>query len=106
VAIVAEGQRKRVYLPANAEHATAAEVPKPQNIPTTEIPNNPRYLTAPNYGLTHHSDLFTNRQLTALTTFSDLVMEARAQVLVRISLNPTTLNGVKAITCFGRIRSS
>jgi hypothetical protein len=25
---------------------------------------------------------------------------------LRISLNPTTRNGVKAITCFGRIRSS
>ncbi len=82
VAIVAEGRRERVYLPANAEHVRAAQVPRPDDVPITEIPNNPRYLTAPNYGLTHHSDLFTNRQLTVLTTFSDLVMEARAQVLI------------------------
>ena len=81
VAIVAEGQRERVYLATDEEHVRAAEVPRPPNIPTTEIPNNPRYLTTPNYGLTHHADLFTNRQLTALTTFSDLVIEARAQVI-------------------------
>ena len=33
------------------------------------------------YGMTQHADLFTNRQLTALTTFSDLVSEAREQIL-------------------------
>ena len=81
MAVVAEGQRERVYLPASEEHVRAAAVPRPDDVPTTVIPNNPRYLTAPNYGLTHHSDLFTNRQLTALTTFSDLVMEARARIL-------------------------
>ena len=31
------------------------------------------------YGMTHHKDLFTNRQLTALTTFSGLVAEAQRQ---------------------------
>jgi len=81
VAIVAAGQRQRVYLPADADHITAAEVPRPTNVPVTEIPFHPQYLPTPNYGMSHHSDLFTNRQLTALTTFSDLVMEARAQVL-------------------------
>src|SRR5690606_50614 len=33
------------------------------------------------YGMTGYTDLFTNRQLTALTTFSDLVGEARELVL-------------------------
>ena len=32
------------------------------------------------YGMTQYADLFTNRQLIALTTFSDLVIEAREQV--------------------------
>ncbi len=81
MAVVAEGQRTRVYLAADEVHAKAADVPRPEDIPTTEIPYNPRYLTAPNYGMTHHADLFTNRQLTALTTFSDLVMEARDRVV-------------------------
>ncbi len=81
VAKVAEGKRERVYLPADEEHVRAAEVPRPEDVPTTEIPFNPRYLVPPNYGLTHHADLFTNRQLTALTTFSDLVMEAQEKVI-------------------------
>ena len=32
------------------------------------------------YGMTQHQHLFTNRQLTVLTTFSDLVVEARERV--------------------------
>jgi putative DNA methylase len=34
------------------------------------------------YGLTTFGDLFTDRQLVALNTFSDLVHEARAQIEV------------------------
>jgi putative DNA methylase len=81
IAIAAEGNRRRIYLPPNPEHEQAANVPIPDDVPDTEIPYNPRYLTAPNYGMTRHADLFTPRQLTALTTFSDLVMEAHARVL-------------------------
>jgi len=81
MAIVAEGNRERVYLPPDPEHEKAADVPRPEGVPETEIPFNPRYLTAPNYGMTHHADLFTNRQLTALVTFSDLVGETRRCVI-------------------------
>ncbi|MGH3923929.1 MAG: DUF1156 domain-containing protein, partial [Pseudonocardiaceae bacterium] len=80
MAIVAEGVRQRVYLPPTEEHIAAADVPRPADVPDTEIPYNPRYLTAPNYGMTRHADLFTNRQLTALMTLSDLVREARKRV--------------------------
>ena len=38
-----------------------------------------RVFKTPNYGIFTFSDLFTNRQLTALTTFSDLVSEAQEQ---------------------------
>ena len=41
----------------------------------------PRNLWTPQYGLTKFRDLFTNRQLVALTTFSDLVAEARERVV-------------------------
>ncbi|MCA1705740.1 MAG: hypothetical protein LC808_21750, partial [Actinobacteria bacterium] len=82
MAIAAEGNRRRHYLAPTEEHETAARVPFPDGVPDTEIPHNPRYLTTPNYGMTHHADLFTARQLTALTTFSDLVGEARERALV------------------------
>lgn len=81
MAIVAEGTRQRYYLPPIDEHRLAANVRPPDDVPDAELPNNPRWFTPPNYGMTTYADLFTNRQLTALTTFSSLVREARAHVL-------------------------
>ena len=46
-----------------------------------DLATNPRWFSPPAYGLTCFVDLFTNRQLLALTTFSDLVAEARERVL-------------------------
>lgn len=81
MAVVAEGQRQRIYLPPDPAHETAADIDRPEDVPDTEMPANPRWFSPPMYGMTHHADLFTNRQLMALTTFSDLVTEARDQVL-------------------------
>lgn len=81
MAVAAEGPRMRYYLPPDDEHEKAADVPRPNDVPEGEIPFNPRYLTTPNYGMSNWSDLFTNRQLTSLTTFSDLVIEAHSKVI-------------------------
>ena len=81
MAIAVEGNRQREYLAPTPEHEAAADVPIPADVPDTELPHNPRAFTTPNYGMTRHADLFTPRQLTALTTFSDLVAEVRAKVL-------------------------
>lgn len=81
IATVAEGARQRVYLAPDSGHVAAARVDVPGSVPDGEIADNPRWFSPPGYGLTKLSDLFTNRQLVALTTFSDLVSEARAQVL-------------------------
>ncbi|HMT06306.1 MAG TPA: DUF1156 domain-containing protein, partial [Solirubrobacterales bacterium] len=81
IAVVAEGDRRRVYLEASKEHSDAADVDEPEDVPSGDLPANPRDFKTPNYGLTKWSDLFTNRQLLALTTFSDLVGEAREKVL-------------------------
>lgn len=76
-AVVAEGSRGRIYITADSEQVNAAQVEKPENIPNAVLPDNPRDFKTPNYGMTSFTDLFTNRQLTALTTFSDLVGEAQ-----------------------------
>ncbi|WP_326545190.1 DUF1156 domain-containing protein [Mycolicibacterium sp. ND9-15] len=81
LAIVAEGNRQRVYLEPEVAHVEAADVEAPDDIVSGEIADNPRWFSPPAYGLTKFSDLFTNRQLVALTTFSDLVAEARDRVL-------------------------
>lgn len=81
MAVVGEGDRRRAYLAPSAEHIDAARVERPDDGPDQELGFDPRNLWTPAYGLTRFSDLFTNRQLLALTTFSDLVMEARERVL-------------------------
>lgn len=81
MAVVAEGDRRRVYLPPNDEHRRAAAVERPGSAPPGELFDWPGRINVVRYGLTEFSDLFTNRQLVALTTFSDLVMEARERVL-------------------------
>ncbi|MBU1430538.1 DUF1156 domain-containing protein, partial [Myxococcota bacterium] len=78
-AIVAEGVRGRVYLDPLVEHEALARIAQPEWKPELKMPENPRWFSPPGYGLTTYGDLFTPRQLVALTTFSDLVAEARAR---------------------------
>jgi putative DNA methylase len=80
MAIVAEGERGRVYLAPTPAHEAAAREAKPTWKPETPLAPDPRALWTPPYGLTTYGDLFTPRQLVALTTFSDLVGEAMRQV--------------------------
>jgi len=81
MAVVAEGKRQRIYVAPSADQVSAAEMDRPIDVPQGTLPKNPRDFKTPNYGMTEWADLFTNRQLVALTTFSDLVLEARDRVL-------------------------
>ena len=81
IAVVAEGHRRRLYLPSNDEHREAAGVARPESVPEASLPPAALGFRVQNYGLMQWSDLFTNRQLLALTTFSDLVTEARERVI-------------------------
>lgn len=81
MAIVAEGQRGRVYVAPDESHITVAGSAEPEWRPEASLPHNPRDFKTPNYGMTTFAELFTDRQLVALTTFSDLVAEARERVL-------------------------
>jgi putative DNA methylase len=80
MAIVAEGDRGRVYLSPTQAHEAIARKVNPEWQPENQLPDNPRDFKTPNYGLTTFGDLFTPRQLVALTTFSDLVLAARERV--------------------------
>lgn len=77
LAIVAEGKNGRVYISPNEEHIQASNVDKPQNYPEGRLAFYPGHLNTNVYGLDEFHKLFTNRQLTALTTFSALVGEAQ-----------------------------
>lgn len=78
MAIVAEGTRGRVYLSPTDEHEARAAEAQPEWRPETSLPDDPRNFWTLNYGLSKFGDLFTPRQLVALTTFSDLVQDAVA----------------------------
>ncbi|MER2604175.1 MAG: DUF559 domain-containing protein, partial [Candidatus Competibacter phosphatis] len=80
MAIVAEGDRGRVYLAPTKEMEAIALTAQPEWKPDVAMPENPRWFSPPLYGLKTYGDLFTPRQLVALTTFSDLVQEARERV--------------------------
>ena len=80
MAIVAEGERGRVYLSPTAEMESVALQAKPDWKPDVEFLKQALGFRIGNYGMTRWSDLFTRRQLVALTTFTDLVLEARERV--------------------------
>ncbi|MBR3354623.1 MAG: DUF1156 domain-containing protein [Oscillospiraceae bacterium] len=77
MAVIAEGKRGKIYLTPDENQFLAAQVSRPEEYPSGSMPENPRWFSPPGFGMTEYSDLFTNRQLTALLTFSDLVTEAR-----------------------------
>lgn len=78
MAIVAEGARGRVYLPPSEAHEAIAHQAQPMWRPNVKLHGKCR-VNVSNYGLDVYGDLFTPRQLVALTTFSDLVGEAIAK---------------------------
>ena len=77
MAVVAEGKHGRLYISPSEEQVLAAQIDAPADVPSGAMPENPRWFSPPAFGMTDYSDLFTNRQLIALTTFSDLVAEAQ-----------------------------
>ena len=80
MAIVAEGARNRVYFAPTPEHEAIAEQAQPTWKPAGNIPTRMTGGNCTPYGMTTWGDLFTPRQLAALTAFSDLVPETIAKV--------------------------
>src|ERR1035437_636177 len=67
MAIVAEGERGRVYIAPTARRESVARQAEPTWTPETPLPDDPRNFWTVQYGLTTFGDLFTPRQLVALT---------------------------------------
>ena len=80
MAVVAQGDRRRVYLPPTPEHEQQAlACLPPTDPPAGRLPDEALGFTAQRYGMTEWASLFTARQLTALCQFSGLVDQARDQ---------------------------
>src|SRR5437660_5411678 len=81
MAIVAEGQRGQMYLSPNEEQETVASQAQHEGVPETDLPKQALSFRVQLYGMIKHRNLFTPRQLVALTTFGDLVQEAKEKIL-------------------------
>jgi putative DNA methylase len=81
MAVVAKAKKGRVYLSPTKEMEFPAETATPSWQPELPLPDNTRDFKTPLYGMNTFGHLFTPRQLVMLTTFADLVGDARARVL-------------------------
>ena len=90
IAIVSEGVRARVYQAPSVADERQAHAAQPAWAPDEAMnTNTPNLVSGRGYGIAHWREIFTPRQLTALSTFSDLVGEARD--LVRAHAAETTI---------------
>ena len=71
-----------MFLSPTDEHAQIALSAEPEWKPNMRLPQDASNLSVQTYGITHWHQLFSNRQLTALTTFSDLLSkEVRDRII-------------------------
>ena len=80
-AIVAEGDREKLFLSPPDAHIQVTESTEPAWRPKGRLPEQALGFRVQNYGFTEWHQLFTERQLIVLTTFSDLLREVRDRVL-------------------------
>jgi len=80
MAVIAEGDSERLYVPPTEEMELAARQAQPDWTPAGSIIDDARAFTPTLYGLTTWTDLFTKRQMVALGTFTELIQEAHRRV--------------------------
>jgi len=83
LAIVAEGNRRRVYLDANEVHRDAAlkkTLERDVFVPTTDLPDQALGFRVQRYGMKTHASLFSRRQVVALGVFAELVQEVAEEI--------------------------
>lgn len=82
LSVVAAGPRKRYYLAATDQQVEAASVDRPDTVPDQICRGTfGGNALGRRYGFETFADYFTNRQLTTLATFSDLVEETRDRIV-------------------------
>lgn len=81
IAIVAEGNGGRLYLSPSSNQAEIAAVKEPTDAPQEDLPLKALSFRVQEYGHKQWKDLFSPRQLTALTTLADLIPRIREEVL-------------------------
>lgn len=80
LAVVAEGKNGRVFFSPTKEMESIAFAAEPSWKPELKVPEQALGFRVQLYGMSTYGELFTQRQLVALSTFSDLVTEARHEI--------------------------
>lgn len=93
--IVAEGNNERLYISSNLEHNQIANIARPKEYPSGILSGKAK-VNVGTYGIEKIDELFTNRQLVALITFSNLITEARQ----KIEWDSGSIEYAKAVSVF------
>ena len=80
IAIVAEGNRRKLFLSPTSEHVQVAYSAKPEWRPIGKLPEQAIGISAQLYGFTDWHKLFTDRQTNTLHTFGNLLSEVYSQI--------------------------
>ncbi|MGM4883089.1 DUF1156 domain-containing protein [Rhizobium sp. 62_C5_N11_2] len=80
LAVVASSKAGRTFAEARLDQIDLANSVAPNWKPETRLPNHSQYIGVLGYGYETFGQLFTDRQLVALNTFSDLLDEVRAEI--------------------------
>ena len=80
MAIAAMGNRQRVYLAPEKTQEQIALNAKANEYPETDLPEQALSFRVQLYGMNEHWKLFTDRQLVAMTTLSDLISEVAERI--------------------------
>lgn len=81
-AVIAEVGKRRIYRQPTAQEIDAAvNVSDVEDLPEVGLPDIPRYIPGPRFGIKTQRDLYTRRQLLTMTTFADLVGKVPDEVL-------------------------
>lgn len=88
LALVAEGNRRRVYLPPSCPTIWGTDGASVPERPMGEVPERLTGGTCYGYGLTTFGKLFTDRQIIVLSTLSELVGEVRERLASNSSSRP------------------
>jgi putative DNA methylase len=81
LAAVTQGRHPLTYVAADSVDTIEVENPTDLRGVDVELNRDPRAIWCTLYGLTTYDKLFTSRQLTALFTLADVIVEARALIL-------------------------
>lgn len=81
IAVVADGGRRRVYLPPTETQSTAAQCEKLPEVHSGEMPNNARWFSPPLFGLSTYTSIFVPRQLAGLCSITEKLGAIEDEVL-------------------------